>query len=127
MTESPSEVPTRNEVALHWRRLIDGQESREEAHLWAAQWVEAEEGDVADPMVGNALLRLHGFDMTRNPMNASLMRHGEQGEFVHSRESIAEAFQKWCAECSQYDADPEGFRAGRRAAVREFLRREKGR
>jgi hypothetical protein len=127
MAEGPPEVPTRDEVALHWSRLIGGQESREEAHRWAAQWVEAEEGGVADPMVGNALLRLHGFDMTRNPMNVSLMRHGEQGEFVHSREWIAESFQKWRAECNKYDADPEGFRAERRAAVREYLRREEGR
>ncbi|MDW6059737.1 hypothetical protein SAZ11_19230 [Streptomyces sp. FXJ1.4098] len=127
MTESKAGVPTRDEVALHWRRLIDGQETREEAHAWAAQWVEVDDGNVADAMVGNALLRLHGFDMTRNPSDASLVRHGGQGEYVHSRQWIAESFQKWCVDCRKFDVDPEGFRAERRAAMRDFLRRDEGR
>ncbi|OPF79535.1 hypothetical protein VT50_0215860 [Streptomyces antioxidans] len=107
MVDDPADVPTRDEVVRHWRGLIDGRESRAEAHRWAARWVEAEEGgDVADPMVGKALLRLHGFDMTRDPAHASLVRHGGQGEFIHSGEWIAESFRQWCAECGEYDADP---------------------
>jgi hypothetical protein len=41
--------------------------SRDEADRWAAQWVAADESDVPDPAVWDALTQLYGVDLRPGP------------------------------------------------------------
>jgi hypothetical protein len=84
--------------------------SREAVHEWSAQWVEDEDVRVGDAMVWNALLHLHGFDMTSQPERPNLVRHGPPGLYVHAHQHIVAELSRWRTRCADYDADPDGFR-----------------
>jgi hypothetical protein len=58
------QAPTRGQIEDRWLALIEGRMSREAVHEWSVQWVEDERVDVGDAMVWDALVHLHGFDMT---------------------------------------------------------------
>ncbi|WP_251150420.1 hypothetical protein [Cellulosimicrobium sp. Marseille-Q4280] len=73
----------------------------------------------AQPLVMTALLHLHGFDLTRDPDDPRLIRHGGPGEHVHEFEYIRSTFDGWLDECREHDADPVAWSA----AVRERVRR----
>jgi hypothetical protein len=117
VTASPTpSAPTRGEIEEHWLALIEGQTTREAVHEWSVQWVENEDVHVPDPSVRDALLRLHGFDMTYRPERPGLVTHGPPGLYVHSQQHIVDELSRWRASCVEYDADPVGFR--RRALER---------
>ncbi|MGP4112940.1 hypothetical protein ACTWP5_18770 [Streptomyces sp. 4N509B] len=114
--------PSRDDVAARWRALIDGNMTREDIHAWAAQWV----GNVpiSDPMVDTALLYLHGFGLTVGP-NPSHPTDRTGDDYLHSDQDIVLAFERWQADCTKYDTDPERFRREKRAAAQAYLERER--
>lgn len=94
---STMDVPSRDDVADLWERLVRGEISREQVHEWAKPWVEERDDEVSDALVRTALLRLHGFDMIFVDENRKVVRHGGQGSgsYVHSAQAIADAFDQW--------------------------------
>jgi hypothetical protein len=101
--------------------LIEGRTSREAAHEWSVQWVEGEDVHVRDPMVWNALLHLHGLDMTYRPERPGLIGHGPPGLYVHSDQHIIDELSRWRTRCVDYDADPANFRRRARERVEAHL------
>ncbi len=97
---------------------------RDQAHAWAAQWSEAQDIHIHDPLVRSALLRLHGFDMTYVSAQGKVMRHGGQGEFVYSITDIASALEQRHQDCAAFDSDPADFLAGKREAARAYRRNQ---
>jgi len=103
--------------------------SREAAHEWSVQWVEpwrAQRGGdndlhVGDPRVWDALLHLHGFDMTSQPERPNLVWHGPPGIYVHSHQHIVAELSRWRTRCADYDADPDGFRQRARERIEAHL------
>ena len=106
---STPEQATRATVAQMWRAVLEGTVSRSDAHAWAAQWVDADDPDVRDPMVWSALQRLHGFDLVWTSPAQTTVRHGGPGVDVHPLRDIRSALATWRAACEEYDADPEGY------------------
>lgn len=103
-------VPVRSDAKERWRALLEGRRTRREVHEWAAPWVEERDSEVEDPMLRNALQYLHGFDLTRDSGNPSVMRHDKGGDgYVHSDEEIADALARWEANCRLYDSDPAAY------------------
>lgn len=76
MTSGVPPTPGRDQIVAWWTALIKGSITREEAHAWAAQWVEDEEANICDPMVASALQNLHGFDLNCIPGRENLAQHG---------------------------------------------------
>ncbi|QKW53171.1 hypothetical protein [Streptomyces buecherae] len=116
--------PTREDVVACWVGLVEGRVRRDQAHAWAARWVEAEEAHIRDPLVRSALLRLHGFDMICVNAQGNVMRHGGQGEFVYSITEIASALEQWRQDCAVFDSDPAGFPEREREAARAYRRHQ---
>jgi len=98
--------------------------SREAVHEWSVQWVEDERVDVGDAMVWNALLHLHGFDMTAQPERPNLVSHGPPGLYVHSHQHIVAELSRWRTRCVGYDANPDGFRRRARERFEALLARD---
>lgn len=89
--------PTRAEVERRWRALIAGETSREDTHRWVKPWVEERWAEL-EPLVENALQSLHGFDMTCDPQNRNLVRHGGRDEgrpYYHSDRHIEVELDRW--------------------------------
>lgn len=118
------EHATRATVADVWQGVLDGTVSRDEAHRWAARWVEAEDAEV-DPMVMSALQRLHGFDLVWTDAAWTVVRHGGSGAQVHSSSDIRQALATWQDDCRSYDADPVAFVQRKVAAARAAAQRDR--
>jgi hypothetical protein len=115
-------VPDRAQAARTWTELISGVITRAYAHAWAVPWVEAELERVTDPMTGNALLHLHGFDLAYTA--DGLVGHGVSLDWLHSEEDIAAAFARWQAATAEYDRDPAGYAARTRQRALDRRRAE---
>jgi hypothetical protein len=55
-------IPTRNEIALRIRSLIDGRLSRENASAWAFEYVSDDKLDSSDQVAWDVLTTLAGAD-----------------------------------------------------------------
>jgi hypothetical protein len=117
-------APTRADVEAHWRALLAGRTTRAEVHDWARTWVEGDDSAITDPMVRTALQHLHGFDLTFDAAAPDRMRHGPGEHHVHSPQHIADALDRWRADCAAYDADPRAFRERKRREALARLERE---
>lgn len=112
MTSGVPPTPGRDQIVAWWTALIKGSITREEAHAWAAQWVEDEEANICDPMVASALQNLHGFDLNCIPGRENLTQHGMSdvgSRYVHSGDEIEAEFTRWIDNCSQYDENPADY------------------
>ncbi|MBQ1094075.1 hypothetical protein [Streptomyces sp. B93] len=109
--------PTRADVEAQWRALIEGRLSRQDVHVWAAQWVGVPEARVVDPMVENGLLHLHGFSMESPSAGAAKT-------YMHPDDAVTAALERWRRDCVRFDQDPVGFLSERRAAARAYAARE---
>lgn len=114
-------VPDRDQVARTWTELISGVLTRADAHAWAVPWVEGEPGRVADPMTGNGLLHLHGFDQAYT--GDGKVGHDVSSDWLYSEEDIAAAFVRWQQAVAEYDQDPAGYSARARQRALEQLRK----
>jgi len=112
------EQATRTTVGEVWQAVIDGTLSRDEAHRWAARWIEADDAEVLDRMVLSALQRLHGFDLVWVDVARTTVRHGGSEAYVHSASGIRQALTAWQDDCRSYDADPVGYVQRKKAAAR---------
>lgn len=119
------EHATRTTVAEVWQAVLDGTISREDAHAWAARWVEADDAEITDRMVFTALQRVHGFDMVWTDAARTTIRHGGSGVPVHSLGDIRQAFVSWQDDCRSYDADPVGHLQRKRQAARAASRQDR--
>lgn len=115
-TNIPEEA-TRATVEAMWRGVIAGEVSREDAHRWAARWVEGDV-DADDLMTRSGLQHLHGFDMVWADATQTATRHGGPGTYVHPLDDVVQALDRWRAKCARYDADPEEFHRQVRQAAR---------
>ncbi|HEX4813128.1 MAG TPA: hypothetical protein VFV66_10300 [Nonomuraea sp.] len=77
-------APSRAQVEAQFYGILNGSITRDQADLWAAQWVCADDPAVDDDLVWWALLLLHGIDL----------RPGLDDDHLHSVEQIAD----WLAE-----------------------------
>jgi hypothetical protein len=73
-------APSRVDVESLLVGVLAGRISRDKADRWAAQWVTAADPQIDDPVVWDALRRLHGVDLT----------HGQGQPFLHSDEQLEE-------------------------------------
>ena len=117
------EQATRKTVENVWRAVLDGTVDRDEAHRWAARWVEADDPGINDLMVMAALQRLHGFDLVWTDAAKTTVRHGGSEAYVHSPSDISQAFLAWMDDCRSYDADPAGYVRRKREAARAAAQR----
>ena len=122
-TSSDTTGPSRQDVDRRWSALAEGHLSREDAHAWAAQWVESRDSDVADPMVRNGLQHLHGYDLMAESDRPSVVMHGQGDSYVHTPGDIEDQLTTWRANCILYDADPAGYSRTVRARAVENMRR----
>ncbi|HEX8868049.1 MAG TPA: hypothetical protein VF821_20485 [Lentzea sp.] len=118
------EQATRTTVAEVWQGVLDGTVSRDEAHSWAARWIEADDPEVPDRMVLSALQRLHGFDLVWVDVERTTVRHGGSAAHVHSLGDIRQAFASWQYDCRSYDDDPVGFIQRKKAEARAAAQRD---
>jgi hypothetical protein len=110
MTGPAPLAPTRADVATTWEALLAGQISREEAHTWAAPWVEHRFDEVSDPMTMNGLQHLHGFNLKHDPgKKPDVVWRGAGGTYLHSDHETAESLTRWRMNCDRYDADPAEY------------------
>jgi hypothetical protein len=72
-------VPSRDEVAQQFERLLSGAVGRDVVDRWAGRFF-VEDVDVADPVVWRALGRLYGIDLLDGP----------DGEYLHGLDQVAE-------------------------------------
>ncbi|PPK71144.1 hypothetical protein V5P93_003007 [Actinokineospora auranticolor] len=114
---------TRSAVAQVWQGVLDGTISRDEAHRWAAPWVEGDSG-VEDPMTNSGLQHLHGFDLVWVDDARTTVRHGGGGLPAHTRTDVQQAFAAWRTACDSYDADPAGYLRRVKAAALAALSEE---
>lgn len=119
------EQATRTTVGAVWQAVLDGTVSRDEAHRWAARWIEADDPEVPDRMVWSALQRLHGFDLVWTDVARTTVRHGGSEAYVHSAGDIRQAFATWQDDCRGYDADPVGYVQRKKAAARAAAQRDR--
>ena len=76
-----TDVPTFVQVEETLVSLIEGRISREDADLWAGQWVyRAEAPRICDPAIWRALIHIAGCDL----------RPGKGLPYLHSSEQFAE-------------------------------------
>ncbi|MCP4960166.1 MAG: hypothetical protein GY925_12970 [Actinomycetia bacterium] len=109
---APITGPTRQEVEEKWRDLIAGSRSRAETAAWARLWAWAPMKVEAEVLVMSALQHLDGFDMTRDPTDRNLVRHGghiDGRPYLHSDQHIAEELTGWLSGLDEHDRDPDGF------------------
>ncbi len=118
------EQATRTTVADVWRAVLDGTISREDAHGWAARWVEADDPEISDRMVWSALQRVHGFDLVWTDVARTTVRHGGSQAYVHSLGDIRQALATWLDNCASHDADPVGYARRMKAAARAAAQRD---
>ncbi|MEV6244289.1 hypothetical protein [Lentzea sp. NPDC051838] len=111
------EQATRTTVAEMWRAVLDGSLSQDDAHTWAARWIEADDPQIDDLMVLSALQRLHGFDLVWTNEEKTTVRHGGSAAYVHSASDISQAFIQWLDDCRSHDTDPAGYLERKRAAA----------
>ncbi|MEV8439413.1 hypothetical protein AB0425_18725 [Actinosynnema sp. NPDC051121] len=71
--------PSRAEVEEQFERLLRGEATRDEVDRWAGRYY-AEDVDVTDPAVWDALGRLHGIDL----------RHAPGEGYLHDLKQVAE-------------------------------------
>lgn len=76
-------------------------------------------------MTLNALQQLHGFDLTIDDRDASVLRHGGPGRYMHSADHVKSMFEEWRENCRKYDADPAGY--SKRAVAKARMIVERGR
>lgn len=119
------EQATRKTVEHVWRAVLDGTIDRDEAHRWAARWIEADDPQINDLMVLSALQRLHGFDLVWTDVAKTAVRHGGSEAYVHSSSAISQAFLTWLDDCRSYDADPAAYVQRKRAAARAAAQRDR--
>ena len=108
--------PSRQDIEAWWRGLIDGDVAREAAHDWAEPLMFAHYAEQPDMMVMTALQYLHGFDLTSDPREPNITRHGPPGQYRRSTDDIARELSRWLVNCEDYDRDPDDYR--RRAKAR---------
>ncbi|WP_157527832.1 hypothetical protein [Nocardia sp. NRRL S-836] len=118
------EQATRTTVADVWQAVLDGTVSREDAHAWAARWVEADDVEVPDRMVWTALQRVHGFDLVWTDVARTTVRHGGSQAYVHSLGDLRQALVTWQDDCRSYDADPAGHLRRKMQAARAAAQRD---
>jgi hypothetical protein len=125
-------MPTRGDVEACWLGVLGGAVSREEAHNWAARWVEsAELSQIPDIPVRTALQYLHGYDLVvdmTHPENVWHAAEDEQerksrGAYRRSLDEIAHDLDRWRAGLQAYDADPQAALLAARNRSWEELRR----
>jgi hypothetical protein len=119
------EQATRTTAEDVWQAVVDGTLSRDEAHAWAARWVEADDPQINDLMVLSALQRLHGFDLVWTDVARTTVRHGGSAAYVHSSGDIRQALATWRDDCRSYDADPAGYVQRKREAARAAAQRDR--
>lgn len=103
---APIKAPSRAEVERRWRNLVSGESGREETARWARAWERTPAQLESEPFVMTALQSLDGFDLTHDPANRNLVRHGGRDEgrpYVHSEQHVAEALLQWLAETDPAD------------------------
>ncbi len=71
--------------------------------------MEEHDAAIADPMILNGLQYLHGFDLSYDPENPNVVRHGVGERYVHSDQEIADALARWESNCGLYDSDPAAY------------------
>ncbi|WP_432544123.1 hypothetical protein [Kineococcus sp. SYSU DK002] len=116
----PGSWPTREQVDRRWRQVLEGRVGREEAHDWAARWVESDLPHPEDLVLGSGLQHLHGVD--------ERSRGGGAGPgYARSLASVERLLVEWRDECEDYDRDLEGCVAEKRAeALRLLTEEERG-
>jgi len=77
---------------------------------------------VTDPMTRDALLHLHGFDLTYT--GDGKVGRSVSTDWLHSEEDITTGFSRWQKATAEYDHDPVGYRARARQCALELLRKE---
>lgn len=65
--------------------------------------------DIAERGRWSALQRLHGVDLVWTDQARTKVRHGGDGDHVHSMPEIRQALTAWRSACAEYEADPAGF------------------
>lgn len=110
VSTSPDGWPTRAAVVEAWQAVIVGTRRRDDAHEWAARWIEGIAGDTppADPLIESGLQYLHGLDMTIDPTAPSVVFHGGPRPYLLADEEVQARLTHWQQTCRDYDADPAG-------------------
>jgi len=109
----PIDGPTRAIVKERWMGVIEGTCTREDTAAWTIRWVEPLRSVNTEMLVMSGLQTLHGFDITVDPADRNLIKHGgrDRGRpYYHSDEHIASCFTEWLDQLAEFDEDPEGFR-----------------
>jgi hypothetical protein len=101
-----------------WRAVLNGTVTREAGHDWAEPLMFAAYETKPDALAMSGLQYLHGFDMTSEGTAHRSIAHGPPGDYVKSMAEIAADLDRWIANCHEYDADPDGWRARVRARAR---------
>jgi hypothetical protein len=122
----PLEPPTRSEIDEWWQGIIEGRVTREAAHAWAEPLMFAEYSTQPDLMVMSALQSLHGFDMTFDPPDRNVIRHGPPGEYYRTIDEIAADYKRWRSKCEEVDRDPDGWRQRARERAEQVIAAERG-
>ncbi|MFI7641593.1 hypothetical protein [Nonomuraea sp. NPDC049400] len=73
-------APSHAEIEAQFTGILNGTITRDQADRWAAQWVTADNPDVDDELVWQALTYLFGIDL----------RDGPDEQYLHDDEDIAE-------------------------------------
>jgi hypothetical protein len=118
------ESPSRVQVVRVWRGIINGSFTREDAHGWAAKWVEDIHFKPADAMITTALQYLHGFDLVGDGGASGHAFSGFQGNYIKNDREVEEDLGHWLRESAMYDEDRSGYLSRKAALALEVIRQE---
>ncbi|HEY8722085.1 hypothetical protein [Pengzhenrongella sp.] len=117
MPEGQTGWPSRSAVEAVWRAVANGEQTREDAHVWTLPWVEpwvvdgpARDTGPSEALVESGLQHIHGLSMAYNPETPHLIHDGPPGIYVRTLDMVRADLEKWIDDCRRYDENPEEFR-----------------
>lgn len=112
----PMRAPSRADVVMWWRDLLDGRCSREDMYERVRPWVEETPQFIDDLITSMGLQHLHNFALTSE---------GRTGR-LHDDQAMQATFEKWLIQGQRFDADPAAWQRDRYTQAVQATLREQG-